>query len=58
MNGYMGRLLWVDLTERRMWDEPLSGEWARQFAGGSGLAARILYEMVDGHTDPLGPESP
>jgi len=58
MNGYMGRLLWVDLTERRMWDEPPSGEWARRFVGGSGLAARILYEMVDGHTDPLGPESP
>jgi len=58
MNGYMGRLLWVDLTERRVWDEPLDEEWARQFVGGSGLAARILYEMVDGHTDPLGPENP
>ncbi|HEY74610.1 MAG TPA: aldehyde ferredoxin oxidoreductase family protein [Thermoflexia bacterium] len=58
MNGYMGRLLRVDLTERRMWDEPLNEEWARKYVGGSGLAARILYEMVDGDTDPLGPENP
>ncbi|HHS96534.1 MAG TPA: aldehyde ferredoxin oxidoreductase [Chloroflexi bacterium] len=58
MDGYVERLLWVDLTERRVWDEPLDEEWARQFVGGSGLAARILYEMVDGDTDPLGPENP
>ena len=58
MDGYLGRLLRVDLTERRVWDEPLDEEWARQFVGGSGLAARILYEMVDGNTDPLGPENP
>lgn len=58
MDGYLGRILRIDLTERRVWDEPLDEEWARQFVGGSGLAARILYEMVDGHTDPLGPENP
>ncbi|MCK4471568.1 MAG: aldehyde ferredoxin oxidoreductase family protein, partial [Anaerolineae bacterium] len=28
------------------------------FVGGSGLAARYVYDMVDGDTDPLGPENP
>ena len=26
--------------------------------GGSGLAARYLYDMLDADTDPLGPENP
>jgi len=58
MNGYMGQILRVDLTSGRLWDEPLHEAYARTFVGGSGLAARYLYEMVDRSTDPLAPESP
>jgi len=58
MNGYMGRILRVDLTSGRLWDEPLDEAWARAFVGGSGLAARYLYDLVDGSSDPLAPESP
>jgi len=58
MDGYMGRVLRVDLTARRVWDEPLDKELARAFVGGSGLAARLLYDLVDADTDPLGPENP
>lgn len=58
MDGYLGRILRVDLTDRRVWDEPLDEEWARRYVGGSGLAARLLYGMVDGDTDPLAPENP
>lgn len=58
MNGYMGRILRVDLTEGRFKDEQLSEEHARAFAGGSGLAARLTYDMVDARTDPLGPDNP
>lgn len=58
MNGYLGKILRVDLTSGRLWDEPLNEAWARAFVGGSGLAARYLYDLVDGSTGPLAPESP
>jgi aldehyde:ferredoxin oxidoreductase len=58
MNGYMGKILRVDLTSGKLWDEPLNTEYARQFVGGSGLAARYLYDYLDASTDPLGPANP
>ena len=58
MNGYMGKILRVDLSTGKIWDEPLNEEYVRAFVGGSGLAARYVYDMVDGETDPLGPDNP
>ncbi len=58
MNGYMGKILRVDLSAGKIWDEPLNEEYTRAFAGGSGLAARYVYDMVNGETDPLGPDNP
>ncbi|HOQ99051.1 MAG TPA: aldehyde ferredoxin oxidoreductase family protein [Anaerolineae bacterium] len=58
MNGYLGTILRVDLTAGRLWDEPLNEDYARGFVGGSGLAARYVYDMVDAGTDPLGPDNP
>ncbi len=58
MNGYWGRILRVDLTSGNLCDEALRDDDARDFVGGSGLAARYLYDLVDGHTDPLGAENP
>ncbi len=58
MSGYMNRLLRLDLSRGEMWDEPLDEELARAFVGGSGLAARMLYDMVGPETDPLGPDNP
>jgi len=56
--GYMGKVLFVDLTQRKTWTEPLPEEWARRFIGGSGLGARYLVELSDPRVDPLGPENP
>jgi aldehyde:ferredoxin oxidoreductase len=58
MKGYIGKILRVDLGKSRLWDEPIKEEHARLFVGGSGLGARIIYDMVDANTDPLGPENP
>ncbi|OQY19800.1 MAG: hypothetical protein B6I35_11240 [Anaerolineaceae bacterium 4572_32.2] len=57
MNGYIGKILHVDLSTGELWDEPLNEKYARAFVGGSGLAARYLYDMVDADTDPLGPDN-
>jgi aldehyde:ferredoxin oxidoreductase len=58
MNGYTGKILRVDLSAGELHDEPVNEEYARAFVGGSGLAARIIYDMVNGDTDPLGPDNP
>ncbi len=58
VDGYLGRLLVVDLTAGRVAEEELNSEYARRFIGGSGLAARYTYDMIDADTDPLGPENP
>ena len=58
MNGFLGKILRVDLSHDRLWDEPLNENHARNYVGGSGLAARYLYDMLDAGTDPLGPENP
>jgi aldehyde:ferredoxin oxidoreductase len=51
----MGRVLWVDLTARRSWEESLPEDVYRAFLGGYGLGVRILYERMQHGVDPLGP---
>jgi aldehyde:ferredoxin oxidoreductase len=58
MNGYHGKLLWVDLASGQVRDEPLNIHYAKNFVGGSGLAARYLYDLIGADTDPLGPDNP
>ncbi|MGE5674018.1 MAG: aldehyde ferredoxin oxidoreductase family protein [Mycobacterium leprae] len=53
----MGRILWVDLTKGHIREEPLDEGMARDFIGGYGLGARILYERLPAHVDPLGPHN-
>jgi aldehyde:ferredoxin oxidoreductase len=58
VHGYMGRILRVDLTTGEICDEMLAPEYAKLFIGGSGLAARYIYDLADGGTDPLGSKNP
>ena len=58
MNAYTGKLLIVNLTTGKIHAEPLNEKYAAQYIGGTGLAARYLYDAIDAHTDPLGPDNP
>jgi len=58
MDGYWGKLLVADLTKGTLTDEPLNENYARDFIGSTGLAARYLFDMIDEQTDPLGPDNP
>ncbi|MFX0107338.1 MAG: aldehyde ferredoxin oxidoreductase N-terminal domain-containing protein, partial [Candidatus Hodarchaeota archaeon] len=58
MHGYRNKILRVDLSTNEISDEPINPKIARDFIGGAGYACRILYDMVDAKTDPLGPENP
>ncbi|SFR36309.1 aldehyde ferredoxin oxidoreductase family protein [Halogeometricum limi] len=51
------RLLRVDLDSGTLSHETVPGEWRRRFVGGKGLAARYLYDELEGGTDPLSPEN-
>ena len=57
VGGYMGRLLWVDLSQGHIREEGLDEQIVRDFIGGYGLGARILYSCQKAGVDPLGPES-
>ncbi|MBY9004414.1 MAG: aldehyde ferredoxin oxidoreductase family protein [Candidatus Lokiarchaeota archaeon] len=56
-NGYMGKILWIDLSTEKFEEEELSEEIYRQYIGGYGLATKIIYEKMPAKTDPLSPEA-
>jgi len=53
----MGKMLFVDLADGRIWDEELSESTARRFVGGYGVGARVIMERMPAGVDPLGPEN-
>jgi len=55
--GYMGKVLFVDLTHGTLRDEPLDDGLRRDFIGGYGLGARILFSQQKANVDPLGADS-
>ncbi|MBQ6001109.1 MAG: aldehyde ferredoxin oxidoreductase family protein [Clostridia bacterium] len=57
MFGYAGKMLFVNLTNKTLEDRILDEETARNFIGGPGLGAKILYENMPAHADVFGPES-
>ena len=57
MNGWTGKLLRVNLSNGSHNVEDLREDWAKDYIGGRGLAARYLYEEMDPSVDPLSPEN-
>ena len=55
--GYMGKMLFVDLSTGVMKEEALEEKMCRDFIGGYGIGARILYSRQKVGVDPLGPEN-
>lgn len=51
------KILRVNLTEKRIDNEEIGIEAIKLYLGGSGIAAKILYEETSEVTDPLGPEN-
>ncbi len=55
--GHVRRLLFVDLTKGSCEERALSEQMAREFVGGYGIGARVLYNMMKPGVDPLGPDN-
>jgi len=55
--GYTGKILVVDLTSAKVGEEKLEKGIYRNFIGGVGLGARLLYERQPGKVDPLAEQN-
>ncbi|MEA3408032.1 MAG: aldehyde ferredoxin oxidoreductase family protein [Chloroflexota bacterium] len=55
--GYMGKILNVNLTTGEIEEETLDEELCREYIGGYGIGARLLYERIPVGADPLGPDN-
>jgi aldehyde:ferredoxin oxidoreductase len=55
--GYNGKILRIDLTQRRYKEEPLSDELYRLYAGGGLLGTYFLLRETKPHIDPFGADN-
>ena len=46
VDGYNGKLLRMELTDARLFEDELNETVLRKYAGGSGFGAKFLYEEV------------
>lgn len=57
MKGSTGKVLRVDLTQGKLWDETLDEATLKKYLGGVGLGAKYLMEEVDPKTDWSDPKN-
>jgi aldehyde:ferredoxin oxidoreductase len=57
LGGYMGRILNVNLLTGAISQDELNEKLLRDFVGGAGLCARLLFSRQKAGVDPLGPEN-
>ncbi len=55
MDGWVGKIIRVDLTKGICTVEGLDTGLAKKFIGGRGLATKILFDEIDPKVDPLSP---
>ncbi|RLG47526.1 MAG: aldehyde ferredoxin oxidoreductase [Thermoproteota archaeon] len=56
--GWAGRVLWVDLTRGKIVPRELDESLALFLLGGTGFAAKWLWDMVTPEVEPFSPENP
>ena len=57
MYGHYGKILKINLSEKKYWTESLEEEIYDQYLGGKGLASYLLYELNPAGIDPLHPDN-
>ena len=55
MNGYCGKMLYINLSQGDFEERELPEQLCEQFLGGYGIGAKILFGMMKPGEDPLGP---
>lgn len=57
LGGYAGKVLRVDLTGGRIKEERFNINVLKDFVGGTGIGAKVLYDEVPANADPFSPEN-
>ena len=57
MNGYIGKMLFVNLTNGTFEVETFDETYARNYIGAYGFGAEVLLRKMPAHADPLGPDN-
>jgi len=57
MNGFIGKILRVDLTSGEIKEDSISMEMAKKYLGGRGLGTKIYMDEVKPGIDPFSPEN-
>ncbi len=57
MKGIMGKILFVDLSKGTIEEERPDESLYREYLGGYGIGAKILYDRMKSGVDPLGPDN-
>ncbi|MBI4301894.1 MAG: aldehyde ferredoxin oxidoreductase family protein [Chloroflexi bacterium] len=57
VGGYMGKILYVDLASGKIEYESPDEKFYRDFIGGYGLGARVIFSRQKAGADPLGPDN-
>ncbi|MBU1209150.1 MAG: aldehyde ferredoxin oxidoreductase family protein [Proteobacteria bacterium] len=55
--GFFGKILRVNLSEKKVTTSALPDEFIKDYLGGRGVGARILYEENPPRVDPYSPEN-
>jgi len=55
--GYMGKVLWVNLSKKKIWEEDLDANLVQKFIGDFGLGAKLAFDLIDAGIDPLSPKN-
>lgn len=55
--GYMNKILTVELTAGKLESAPFPDNWRKEYIGGGGVAARIIYDEVPPQSDAFDPSN-
>ena len=56
-DGFAGRVLHVNLSEKQAWSVPIDPALAKDYIGGLGMCIRLAADHIPLGVDPLAPES-
>jgi len=57
MYSYTGKILHIDVTNRKTHVQQVSEDFLKRYMGGVSLAARLAYDNTPKGADPLGPDN-
>ena len=56
-NGWMGKVLWVDLSAGDWEEQEVDESLVKSYLTGYGLAAKLIFDRTEAGIDPLGPDN-